>query len=486
MKNANKYILFCFIIIFQGCFGSKKDAPTGDSPPSTTGTNTDTNTNPEGETLILPPVDEIEVEVTEEGEGEGEEEEVEVVEEENNQIQYLYSFDFLDGLCKSELQERGYNIDLITQCGGMSGRVIDDPAINSKGLWGINLLGSQITPKKVNLFRLTDYEARISGDTSFQSIHHPFTTIFTSHVKIIHREEKRALKYQANVHKYTQKLRGLMDKWKDTEKERKKARLEKQIIKTKAKINKYSRLVNISLNKKVRHARRVTTSYDLATKERPFEKMDIKNQKWLKLSKKQSYQFLNGSELNIDKNNFAISLWFRTEKNQHESRLINIHKTGKAGSAFNLSLKKGKVILGISDGKKYISIECRSEYDDENWHQVIGSYQNGVFKLFVDGDLEREHKSKFAGFGTFPSMIGSFNGKGHFFEGEIDELSIWSTGVDQQLAAELYNNGKPSKLLLHPNSVSLQHWWRMGDGQKEGVKIFNDRISKLKLEPFKR
>lgn len=50
-----------------------------------------------------------------------------------------------------------------------------------------------------------------------------------------------------------------------------------------------------------------------------------------------------------------------------------------------------------------------------------------------------------------------------WFDGYIDELSIWNKALSDAECAALYNGGNPVNLYTLGISSSLQHWWRMGD-----------------------
>ena len=56
------------------------------------------------------------------------------------------------------------------------------------------------------------------------------------------------------------------------------------------------------------------------------------------------------------------------------------------------------------------------------------------------------------------SGLGGFS---HVFNGEIDEVSIYSRGLTQSEVTSIYNGGVPNDV----SSISnIEAWWRMGDG----------------------
>ncbi len=66
----------------------------------------------------------------------------------------------------------------------------------------------------------------------------------------------------------------------------------------------------------------------------------------------------------------------------------------------------------------------------------------------------------------FENVIGGGpNATFNYFDGHIDELSIWSANIPSSSVGMLRSVGSPADLDLHPNySSSLASWWRMGDG----------------------
>ena len=60
-------------------------------------------------------------------------------------------------------------------------------------------------------------------------------------------------------------------------------------------------------------------------------------------------------------------------------------------------------------------------------------------------------------------FIGSERGTGFFYNGKLDEVSLWNKGLSASEVSELYNNGIPSNLASHSSYSNAISWWRMGD-----------------------
>ena len=100
--------------------------------------------------------------------------------------------------------------------------------------------------------------------------------------------------------------------------------------------------------------------------------------------------------------------------------------------------------------------------NDGNWHHIVSTFnkttKEGIW--YVDGNIE--------GIKTLPSYlthfaisIGAGNGTSdyYFFNGNIDECSVWSNVLTQIEVTSLYNNGTPTDL----TNLSPYGWYRMGE-----------------------
>ena len=100
--------------------------------------------------------------------------------------------------------------------------------------------------------------------------------------------------------------------------------------------------------------------------------------------------------------------------------------------------------------------------NDGNWHHIVSTFnkttKEGIW--YVDGNIE--------GTKTLPSYlthfaisIGAGNGTNdyYFFNGNVDECSVWSNVLTQSEVTYLYNNGTPTDL----TNLSPYGWYRMGE-----------------------
>lgn len=110
--------------------------------------------------------------------------------------------------------------------------------------------------------------------------------------------------------------------------------------------------------------------------------------------------------------------------------------------------------------------------NDGQWHHLLGTYDgttnaNGI-KLYVDGVLSVQGTAGSTGINAFSSSeptIGATTGGGAWrFEGNIDEVAVWSDDLSASANA-IYNGGIPTDIAsLYP--TRLEGYWKLGEEAK--------------------
>lgn len=161
---------------------------------------------------------------------------------------------------------------------------------------------------------------------------------------------------------------------------------------------------------------------------------------------------------------------------------------GSAESAisFNDFSSAGGVRLDITPAGQ-LSVRMRNAAE-EKWHLVsdnavfsdntwthIALIQSGETRICIDSiDVDQSFSgetNKSWWFNDDPNInngrIGNLDrsaGVIQHFNGNIDEVGFFNTGLSLQQIKEIYNNGKPKDLLKHSASGNLVSYFRMGDG----------------------
>ena len=97
------------------------------------------------------------------------------------------------------------------------------------------------------------------------------------------------------------------------------------------------------------------------------------------------------------------------------------------------------------------------------WHNIIGTYNDttDVLKVYFDGTFKATYSaSSDVNSASTPLNIGSYAGTSNFFQGNIDEVSIFNTELSASDVTSIYNGGVPNDI----SSLNPLGWWRCGDG----------------------
>jgi len=110
---------------------------------------------------------------------------------------------------------------------------------------------------------------------------------------------------------------------------------------------------------------------------------------------------------------------------------------------------------------------------DNNWHNVVSTYDGSSLKMFVDGSEVGTGTSTSgniiygpgAGAGAGKLLIGDFGVSSLFFTGNLSNISIYSSALTQDQILTIYNGGVPNDI----SSLSPVSWWSLaGDSYYNG------------------
>ena len=126
-------------------------------------------------------------------------------------------------------------------------------------------------------------------------------------------------------------------------------------------------------------------------------------------------------------------------------------------------------------GSNYVKTSSNFITSTSQWYHIAVVYDGSLSsnvdkaKIYVNG-----FDSTVNGAGTLPTSttnttgnfnIGQWEGIGRYFDGNIDEVSIWNTPLSSDAITEIYNSGAPSELtsLTNASSSNLKAWYKMGE-----------------------
>jgi len=177
---------------------------------------------------------------------------------------------------------------------------------------------------------------------------------------------------------------------------------------------------------------------------------------------------------------FSISGWY---KFNNTSRLEALCANGGSlgGSNYNFLLQhypSNNVSVFIANalndnGSNYVKTNNNFITSTSEWYHITIVY-NGTLssnvekaKIYVNGnDVTVNGAGAIAASTTNTSgsfNIGQWEGIGRYFDGNIDEVSIWDSALSSAAVTEIYNSGAPNDLtsLTNASSSNLKAWYKM-------------------------
>ena len=164
-------------------------------------------------------------------------------------------------------------------------------------------------------------------------------------------------------------------------------------------------------------------------------------------------------------NKASISAWFKTSSS---SFMYLIAKYATSGDRQFQVLILPNTRIDVY----FVNIGFRStdtiDLDDGEWHHFVLSYDGTLSgasraKVYIDGSaLTNQGFSAPTSLSTTSTnlLIGNTGNVVTHWNGEIDEVSLWTKALSSSEVTDIYNSGVPTDLT---GEAGLAHWWRMGD-----------------------
>ncbi|MBN2498046.1 MAG: LamG domain-containing protein [Deltaproteobacteria bacterium] len=153
-------------------------------------------------------------------------------------------------------------------------------------------------------------------------------------------------------------------------------------------------------------------------------------------------------------NSISIEAWFRTTT-----------ETGSEAIALMLPRIEGQDLVLIRDGDSISFAGCTAhvEHGDGEWHFVVGTYQTGMARIYLDGVQVCSQVAALLwdwpenGQVVFGSYVPAFGTPTWCsgFRGQIDEIHIRSAAIDEAQVAADFAAPRPSP---GPDTVGLWHF----------------------------
>lgn len=162
----------------------------------------------------------------------------------------------------------------------------------------------------------------------------------------------------------------------------------------------------------------------------------------------------NDSGLNLT-TAFTLSAWVK--QTTANSNTILFRRTGANGYQMRLNSGTFNYYGGIADRNFTTGLTSTTD-----WYHLVVTHTGSSVTGYVDGQSVASFSESIVGVATADFLIGKHGTvpSGNWFNGYIDEVSVWNTALSGTAVNDLYNAGRPTDLT---GSSGLVAWWRMGD-----------------------
>jgi hypothetical protein len=163
-----------------------------------------------------------------------------------------------------------------------------------------------------------------------------------------------------------------------------------------------------------------------------------------------------------DNSDFSVSIWVKKTTSGLEYVVSNSSSTSKAGfdiviNSLNVNFQRRTTTKQAATG--YINIG----FTYNTWHHLVGTYNDTTddLKLYLDGVLKNTSTTSVdVNSASVDLRIGCSAVNSLFFQGGIDEVSLFNSELSSGDVSTIYNSGIPNDI----SSLNPVGWWRCGDG----------------------
>jgi hypothetical protein len=154
------------------------------------------------------------------------------------------------------------------------------------------------------------------------------------------------------------------------------------------------------------------------------------------------YMQAGGAGVPVGTSNRSVEMWFKTTSTGKE--VLFSYGSASTNQAFGLWLNAGGATMtawGSGDDKTFA---LASAVNDGNWHQVVKTYNGSQIQLYVDGaPLAAQNATRSTTTDSYGFVVGAIlnpasSSYGNFFDGSVDEVSLYNTVLSQATVTNHY------------------------------------------------
>jgi hypothetical protein len=175
---------------------------------------------------------------------------------------------------------------------------------------------------------------------------------------------------------------------------------------------------------------------------------------------------LGSSSLNA----FTVSFWMYANSMSANDGVLGGTDSAIFGSGFGLQLTAAnKIRFWVNDSANYAESAALAT---GTWYHVVGVFDNALgsnnIRLYINGAASGTGANYVTALSTgmsAPFEMGRVYDNTTNFDGILDDVSLWNTGLSSSAISSVYNSGKPRKLTVsfgsYSQTANLKGWWRM-------------------------
>ncbi len=161
-------------------------------------------------------------------------------------------------------------------------------------------------------------------------------------------------------------------------------------------------------------------------------------------------------------NALTLEVWINPSDVSTNNVILGHNLAGNNNGDVNFIVKTdGKLYFLLSDGTSETEINTNTILNTNTWYYTAATYSGSTMTIYLNGLAEVtgtiSNANPFA-FSGNPNVGGDIDGKSNFFNGTIDELSIWNVSIESSLIAQHAQRGLTNLSIYYSASNDSTTW----------------------------